>query len=169
MKKLIGTGSMGLIGSKVSEYFLQKGCKDFGFENNQRATFFVLSGDNCTNRKCMKKYSDMLTNSSMVWTSATGNGYSISFPCSNWLPSCMLPHGRIMTAPPPSSSVISTATRWALSTCSDPCDATSGKPMRYPYSENLRIVDPIWYYTGLCAMKEHYPKGGQRLEYLRRV
>jgi CDP-paratose 2-epimerase len=56
MKNLLVTGSMGLIGSEVSEYFLQKGWKVFGIDNNQRATFFGLSGDNSANRKRMEKY-----------------------------------------------------------------------------------------------------------------
>ena len=56
MKHLLVTGSMGLIGSEVSEYFLQKGWKVFGIDNNQRASFFGLSGDNSPNRKRMEKY-----------------------------------------------------------------------------------------------------------------
>lgn len=56
MKHLLVTGSMGLIGSEVSEYFLQKGWKVFGIDNNQRASFFGLSGDNSANRKRMERY-----------------------------------------------------------------------------------------------------------------
>jgi CDP-paratose 2-epimerase len=56
MKNLLVTGSMGLIGSEVSEYFLQKGWKIFGIDNNQRASFFGLSGDNSANRKRMERY-----------------------------------------------------------------------------------------------------------------
>lgn len=56
MKHLLVTGSMGLIGSEVSEYFLQKGWKVFGIDNNQRASFFGLSGDNSPNRKRMERY-----------------------------------------------------------------------------------------------------------------
>ena len=47
---------MGLIGSEVSEFFLQKGWKVFGIDNNQRASFFGLSGDNSANRKRMERY-----------------------------------------------------------------------------------------------------------------
>jgi CDP-paratose 2-epimerase len=56
LKHLLVTGSMGLIGSEVSEYFLQKGWKVFGIDNNQRASFFGLSGDNSANRKRMERY-----------------------------------------------------------------------------------------------------------------
>lgn len=56
MKHLLVTGSMGLIGSEVSEFFLQKGWKVFGIDNNQRASFFGLSGDNSANRKRMERY-----------------------------------------------------------------------------------------------------------------
>jgi CDP-paratose 2-epimerase len=47
---------MGLIGSEVSEYFLQNSWKVFGIDNNQRASFFGLSGDNSANLKRMEKY-----------------------------------------------------------------------------------------------------------------
>lgn len=56
MKKLIVTGSMGLIGSEVSEYFLQKGWEVYGIDNNQRAVFFGLNGDNSLNKDRLIKY-----------------------------------------------------------------------------------------------------------------
>ena len=43
--KIIVTGSMGLIGSEVSEYFLDEGWEVHGIDNNQRAVFFGLQGD----------------------------------------------------------------------------------------------------------------------------
>ena len=43
-KKLIVTGSMGLIGSEVAEYFLEKDWEVHGIDNNQRAIFFGLQG-----------------------------------------------------------------------------------------------------------------------------
>ena len=55
-KKLIVTGSMGLIGSEVSEYFLQKGWDVHGIDNNQRAVFFGMQGDNSSNKDRLKKY-----------------------------------------------------------------------------------------------------------------
>ncbi len=55
-KKLIVTGSMGLIGSEVSEYFLEKGWEVDGIDNNQRAVFFVLQGDNSSNKDRLLKY-----------------------------------------------------------------------------------------------------------------
>jgi CDP-paratose 2-epimerase len=48
-KKMIVTGSMGLIGSEVSEYFLERGWQVYGIDNNQRAIFFGLQGDNSAN------------------------------------------------------------------------------------------------------------------------
>jgi len=55
-KKLIVTGSMGLIGSEVSEYFLEKGWEVHGIDNNQRAIFFGLQGDNSSNKDRLAKY-----------------------------------------------------------------------------------------------------------------
>jgi len=55
-KKLIVTGSMGLIGSEVSEYFLEKGWEVYGIDNNQRAIFFGLQGDNSSNKDRLAKF-----------------------------------------------------------------------------------------------------------------
>ena len=57
-KKLIVTGSMGLIGSEVSEFFLERGWEVHGIDNNQRAIFFGLQGDNTYNKDRLAKYSD---------------------------------------------------------------------------------------------------------------
>ena len=59
MKRLIVTGSMGLIGSEVSEYFLQKGWEVHGIDNNQRAIFFGLQGDNKPNNERLQKYGNL--------------------------------------------------------------------------------------------------------------
>ena len=56
IKKLVVTGSMGLIGSEVSEYFLDKGWEVHGIDNNQRAKFFGLQGDNSSNKDRLAKY-----------------------------------------------------------------------------------------------------------------
>lgn len=45
MKKLIVTGSSGLIGSEVCKYFDDQGWSIHGFDNNQRAVFFGPNGD----------------------------------------------------------------------------------------------------------------------------
>lgn len=45
MKKLLVTGSSGLIGSQVSEYFAGMGWQVHGVDNNQRAVFFGPEGD----------------------------------------------------------------------------------------------------------------------------
>ena len=45
MKKLLVTGSSGLIGSEVVRYFHQSGWKLFGVDNNMRANFFGARGD----------------------------------------------------------------------------------------------------------------------------
>lgn len=57
-KRMIVTGSMGLIGSEVSEYFLQKGWEVFGIDNNQRAFFFGAQGDNTSNMHRLSKYGE---------------------------------------------------------------------------------------------------------------
>jgi CDP-paratose 2-epimerase len=51
MKKLLVTGSSGLIGSEVCEYFAQKGWAIHGIDNNQRAVFFGNQGDTRWNQK----------------------------------------------------------------------------------------------------------------------
>ncbi len=56
IKKLIVTGSMGLIGSEVTEYFLEKGWEVYGIDNNQRANFFGIQGDNSNNQNRLAKY-----------------------------------------------------------------------------------------------------------------
>ena len=45
MKKLLVTGSSGLIGSEVCVYFAAKGWEIHGVDNNQRAVFFGAQGD----------------------------------------------------------------------------------------------------------------------------
>ena len=45
MKKMLVTGSSGLIGSQVSEYFDAEGWKVHGIDSNQRAVFFGPEGD----------------------------------------------------------------------------------------------------------------------------
>ncbi len=45
MKKLLVTGSSGLIGSEVVRYFDQIGWKIYGIDNNMRADFFGARGD----------------------------------------------------------------------------------------------------------------------------
>jgi len=56
--RLIVTGSMGLIGSEVSEYFLDKGWEVHGIDNNQRSIFFGLQGDNSFNKDRLAKYGE---------------------------------------------------------------------------------------------------------------
>ena len=45
MKKLLVTGSSGLIGSEVVRYFNRRGWKIYGIDNNMRADFFGERGD----------------------------------------------------------------------------------------------------------------------------
>ena len=44
-KRLLITGSCGLIGSEVAQYFHRRGFRIAGIDNNQRAVFFGLEGD----------------------------------------------------------------------------------------------------------------------------
>jgi len=50
MKKLLVTGSAGLVGSEVCVYFAEKGYEIHGVDNNQRAVFFGPQGDTIWNR-----------------------------------------------------------------------------------------------------------------------
>ncbi len=51
MKKLLVTGSSGLIGSEVCTYFDRLGWQVHGVDNNQRAVFFGTSGDTRWNQQ----------------------------------------------------------------------------------------------------------------------
>jgi len=51
MKKLLVTGSSGLVGSEVCVYFADKGYEIHGVDNNQRAIFFGPQGDTRWNQK----------------------------------------------------------------------------------------------------------------------
>lgn len=50
-KKIFVTGSSGLIGSEVCEYFAKRGYKVHGLDNNQRAVFFGPQGDTRWNQR----------------------------------------------------------------------------------------------------------------------
>jgi len=54
MKKLLVTGSAGLIGSEVCNYFSKSGWKLYGIDNNQRAVFFGNNGDTSWNLNRLK-------------------------------------------------------------------------------------------------------------------
>jgi CDP-paratose 2-epimerase len=54
-KKMIVTGSSGLIGSEVCVYFSKKGWEIHGFDNNQRAVFFGPQGDTRWNQQRLAK------------------------------------------------------------------------------------------------------------------
>ncbi|OUL29872.1 NAD-dependent epimerase [Nostoc sp. T09] len=57
MKKLLVTGSSGLIGSEVVEYFCIEGWEIYGIDNNQRANFFGAAGDTRWNQqRLLEKY-----------------------------------------------------------------------------------------------------------------
>ncbi|MBX3242565.1 MAG: NAD-dependent epimerase/dehydratase family protein [Chitinophagaceae bacterium] len=51
MKKILITGSSGLIGSEVCVYFANKGWEIHGVDNNQRAVFFGANGDTRWNQE----------------------------------------------------------------------------------------------------------------------
>ena len=50
MKKILITGSNGLIGGEVVDYFANKGVSVYGIDNNMRADFFGKSGDTTWNK-----------------------------------------------------------------------------------------------------------------------
>ncbi len=55
MKKILITGSSGLIGYEVCNYFSQKGWQVNGIDNNQRAVFFGDQGDTRWNQKRLEE------------------------------------------------------------------------------------------------------------------
>src|SRR3989344_7293181 len=61
MKKVLVTGSAGLIGSESVRQFCEKGYVVHGIDNNQRATFFGEDGDTRkTNDLLLKKYNNYI-------------------------------------------------------------------------------------------------------------
>src|SRR5574340_847773 len=57
--RLLVTGSSGLIGSEVTEYFSNLGWEVYGFDNNMRADFFGPRGDTRWNQeRLLKKHRD---------------------------------------------------------------------------------------------------------------
>ena len=54
MKKILVTGSSGLIGSEVCLYFAEKGWEIHGIDNNQRLKFFGANGDTLWNLNRLK-------------------------------------------------------------------------------------------------------------------
>ena len=55
MKKILVTGSNGLIGGEVVDYFAKKNVNVFGIDNNMRADFFGDSGDTSWNLKRLQE------------------------------------------------------------------------------------------------------------------
>ncbi|MFT3825792.1 MAG: NAD-dependent epimerase/dehydratase family protein [Chitinophagaceae bacterium] len=55
MKKLLVTGSSGLVGSEVCMYFAAKGYEIHGVDNNQRAVFFGPQGDTRWNQQRLQQ------------------------------------------------------------------------------------------------------------------
>src|ERR1044071_583875 len=55
MKKMLVTGSSGLIGSEVCSYFAERGWQVHGIDNNQRAVFFGPEGDTRWNERRLKE------------------------------------------------------------------------------------------------------------------
>ena len=54
MRKLLVTGSSGLIGSEVVDYFCRLGWQVHGIDNNMRADFFGPQGDTRWNQQRLK-------------------------------------------------------------------------------------------------------------------
>jgi CDP-paratose 2-epimerase len=55
MKRLLVTGSSGLVGSEVCLYFAEKGYQIHGIDNNQRAVFFGEQGDTRWNQQRLER------------------------------------------------------------------------------------------------------------------
>lgn len=55
MKKLLVTGSSGLVGSEVCVFFEKAGYQIHGIDNNQRAVFFGVQGDTRWNQKRLQQ------------------------------------------------------------------------------------------------------------------
>jgi len=63
MKKILVTGSNGLIGGEVVDYFAKKGVQVYGMDNNMRADFFGPAGDTLWNQaRLQEKHSNYFPN-----------------------------------------------------------------------------------------------------------
>ncbi len=60
MKKILITGSGGLIGSEAVKFFIQKGFLVFGIDNNMRKYFFGDDGDNLWNISKLKTHTNYI-------------------------------------------------------------------------------------------------------------
>jgi CDP-paratose 2-epimerase len=60
-KRLLVTGSSGLIGSEVVDYFCRKGLEVYGVDNNGRAEFFGEEGDTRWNQRRLESLHDNFT------------------------------------------------------------------------------------------------------------
>ena len=58
MKYILITGSAGLIGSECSEFFVKKGFKVLGLDNNSRKKFFGSSGSTNIRKKQLNQMKD---------------------------------------------------------------------------------------------------------------
>ena len=58
MKYILITGSAGLIGSECSEFFVKKGFKVLGLDNDSRKKFFGSSGSTNTRKKQLNQMKD---------------------------------------------------------------------------------------------------------------
>jgi CDP-paratose 2-epimerase len=71
MKKLIVTGSSGLIGSEVGSFFPDEGFEIHGVDNNQRAVFFGTlarrAGINAALNRRSKSFDIMNSTSAIEW------------------------------------------------------------------------------------------------------
>ena len=63
MKKVLVTGSSGLIGSEVCLYFAAEGWQVHGIDNNQRAIFFGPKGDTRWNQHRLEEWDQGLRSS----------------------------------------------------------------------------------------------------------
>jgi CDP-paratose 2-epimerase len=55
VKKVVVTGSSGLVGSEAVRFYDRKGCKVIGIDNNMREFFFGPKGDTTWNLECLKR------------------------------------------------------------------------------------------------------------------
>ena len=58
VKYILITGSAGLIGSECSEFFVKKGFKVLGLDNDSRKKFFGTSGSTNTRRRQLNQMKD---------------------------------------------------------------------------------------------------------------
>jgi UDP-glucose 4-epimerase len=140
-KVLLATGSSGLIGSEVVEYFAGRGWTVHGVDNNQRADFFGPVGDTRWNQQRLVQNYRAFHHHELDIRNREAVQRCVDEVKPNLLYN--LGGGR--------------ANSCSIWEAFDRISALSGKKMVHEYVDRNREGDHICYISNLSKMKRHYP------------